>query len=127
MRFLSVDDTVYIHDQIIETIGGSLGVREHGLLKSISEKPKASFGGNDLYPSVFDKAAVLFEGLCNYHVFIDGNKRIAGMAMYRFLSINGFNIDTSNKELEDFTLFVATTNPDLAEVAVWIKKHSKKT
>lgn len=101
-------------------------MREPGMLISLSEKPKTSFGGKDLYPDVFIKAASLYEGLCNYHVFIDGNKRTAAIVMYRFLVINRYNLTATNSQLENYTLFIATRNPDIVEVAAWIKKHSEK-
>lgn len=126
MNYISANDIVLIHDAIVQEIGGSFGVREPGLLASIAEKPKTSFSGNDLYPDVFTKAAALYEALCNYHVFIDGNKRAAAIVMYRFLAINGYELTAANKELERYTLLIATANPDLAEIAIWIKKHSKK-
>ncbi|MBW3569246.1 type II toxin-antitoxin system death-on-curing family toxin [Candidatus Parcubacteria bacterium] len=126
MNYVSADDIVSIHDDIVENIGGSLGIREPGMLASIAEKPKTSFGAEELYPDIFTKAASLYEGLCNYHVFIDGNKRTAALVMYRFLNINGYDLTASNKQLEEYTLFIATNNPDIVEVAIWIKKHSKK-
>lgn len=126
MQYISADDIVAIHDQIVQAIGGSLGVREPGMLASIAEKPKTSFGGNDLYPDIYTKAAALYEGLCNYHVFIDGNKRAAAICMYRFLAMNGYELTATNNELESYTLFIATKNPPIEDVAVWIKKHSKK-
>lgn len=126
MNYLTADDITYLHDTIIDETGGSLGIREHGLLNSIVEKPKSSFADQELYPLLFDKAATIFEALCNYHVFIDGNKRTAAMAMYRCLSINGYDLTASNKELEKYTLLIAITNPELEAVAVWIKRHAKK-
>ncbi len=124
MRHLETTDIAAIHDQIIEATGGSLGVREPELLKSIAQKPKASFGGQDLYPNIFAKAAALYEALCNYHVFLDGNKRTAVVSMYRFLVINGYDLTATNQELEEYTLNLATSHPDLAEVAGWIQRHS---
>ena len=126
MKYVSSDDIVVIHDDIVKTVGGSLGIREPGMLVSITEKPKTSFGGEELYLDVFTKAASLYEGLCNYHVFIDGNKRTAAIVMYRFLVLNGYYLTATNKQLEDYTLFIAVNNPDLVEVADWIKAHSKK-
>jgi len=126
MNYISADDIVTIHDSIVKEIGGSLGIREPGLLLSIAEKPKACFGSQDLYPDIFIKTAVIYESICNYHVFIDGNKRTAALVMYRFLTINGYNLVATNKELEDYTVLIATTNPDLANIAIWIKKHSKR-
>jgi death-on-curing protein len=126
MRYISADDIVFIHDVIIIETGGALGVREPGLLLSIAEKPKTRFGTYDLYPDVYVKAASLYESICNYHVFIDGNKRTSAIAMYRFLYINGYELTATNKELVQYTLQITTTKPDIVDIAKWIKKHSRK-
>jgi death-on-curing protein len=126
VNYLSADDIIYLHDEIIRETGGSLGIRESGLLDSIVEKPKSYFAENELYPTLFDKAATVFEALCNYHVFTDGNKRTSALAMYRMLSINEYTLDATNEELEDYALIIATTNPDLAQVAKWIESHATK-
>lgn len=125
MKFLITSDILAIHEQITTAIGGATGLREPGLLASIVDKPKATFGGDDLYPTLFAKAATIFEALCNYHVFVDGNKRTAALSLYRFLYINNYDLSASNIELEKFTLGTAMGHPDLADVASWIKKHSK--
>jgi len=125
MQYLEAAEISSIHDQIVEATGGSLGIREPELLESIAQKPRATFGGKDLYQGIFAKTAALYEGLCNYHVFLDGNKRTAAISMYRFLTINGYNLTASNQELEDYTLSLATGHPDLAEVAEWVQQHSQ--
>jgi death-on-curing protein len=125
MIYLEATEIAAIHDQIVELTGGSLGVREPELLKSIAAKPQASFDGTELYPDVFAKAAALYEALCNYHVFIDGNKRTSAIAMYRFISINGYELSATNQEIESYTLNIATSHPDLADVANWVKLHCK--
>jgi death on curing protein len=126
VQYISANDIVVIHNAIILDIGGALGVREPGLLMSLAEKPKTNIGGKDLYPDIYTKAASLYESICNYHVFIDGNKRTSVIAMYRFLAINGYKLTASNKELVNYTLFIATNKPDLTDIAIWIKKHSLK-
>ena len=126
MHYVAASDINIIHDQIIREIGGSSGLREAELLKSIALKPQASFGGRDLYIDLASKAAALFEALCNYHVFVDGNKRTAALVLYRYLCINGQDLTATNKQLEQYTLSVASSQPDLAEVAAWIKAHSRE-
>ena len=126
MRYISADDIVFIHDVIIVETGGALGVREPGLLLSIAEKPKTRFGTYDLYPDVYVKAASLYESICNYHVFIDGNKRTAVLTMYRFLFLNGCILVADNKTIEEYTLYIVNNKPDITEIAKWIKKHSRK-
>lgn len=125
MKYISADDIVLIHDEIISQIGGSLGIREPGLLVSIAEKPRTSFENKELYEDLLTKTASLYEALVNYHVFIDGNKRTAAIAMYRFLVINEHELTANNKDLEGYTLYIATDNPDLTEIASWIKSNSK--
>ncbi len=126
MYFVSINEIVRIHDRIVSEIGGSLGVREPGLLAAIAEKSQASFGGQELYPTIFDKAAALYEALVNYHVFVDGNKRAAIATLEYFLYQNGYTLQADKTEKERFTLHTATDNPDLTKVAEWIKRHAKK-
>ncbi|HEX4774527.1 MAG TPA: type II toxin-antitoxin system death-on-curing family toxin [Candidatus Saccharimonadales bacterium] len=126
MRLVSLIQIVAIHDRIIKDIGGSLGIREPGLLAAIAEKPAASFGGKDLYPTIYDKAAALFEALVNYHAFVDGNKRTAIATLEYFLHLNNLVLVASAKEKERFTLHTATTNPDLTEVAAWLQTRTRR-
>ncbi len=126
MHYLEAAEITAIHNQIVEATGGSLGIREPELLESIAAKPQAGFGGQELYPTVFAKAAALYEALCNYHVFIDGNKRTSAISMYRFLTVNGYDLSATNEELEQYTLSMANSHPDLADVAKWIQQHSSK-
>ncbi len=126
MRYISANDIVFIHDAIIQETGGALGVREPGLLQSIAEKPKVRFGAHDLYPDIYVKAASLYESICNYHVFIDGNKRTAVIAMYRFLYVNGCLLLADNHAVEEYTLYIVNNKPDITEITKWIKKHSRK-
>ncbi|MCA9350885.1 type II toxin-antitoxin system death-on-curing family toxin [Candidatus Saccharibacteria bacterium] len=126
IHYITANDIVAIHDMVIKEIGGKLGVREPGLLVSIAEKPKTAFGKSELYPDVFTKAAVLYEALCNYHVFIDGNKRTALLVMFRFLHINGYQLIATNEEAVSYTLFIAKKKPELNDIARWINSKSKK-
>lgn len=126
MNYLGAEEIAAINEVVVEESGGSIGVREPGLLDSIANKPAGGFGDHELYPGVFLKAAVLYEAIVNYHVFIDGNKRTGFATMARFLAINGYELQITDQEIEDYTVSIATNNPDLADVAAWIKKHSKK-
>jgi death-on-curing protein len=127
MKYLSVDEIQAINEVVVEESGGSVGVREPGLLISIAHKPQAGFGDEELYPDIFTKAAVLYEAIVNYHVFVDGNKRTGYATAARFLAINKYELVVTNQELEDYTISIATKNPDINEVAAWLKQHSRKT
>ena len=124
MRYLNAAEVFAIHKQIVESTGKNPIVREHGLLFSICEKPKASFGGTELYPSLFLKAAVLLEALTNYHIFFDGNKRTAWTATSVFLSLNGYHIKPSETIAFRLMLGVAKKKHDLASIQAWLKRYS---
>jgi len=125
-RYLSAETILVLHSEIIDATGGSHGVRDVGLLAAIVDKPKATFGGNDLYSDVFTKAAVYLESIVNYHVFVDGNKRTGITACARFLYQNGYNLTATNKEMEIFVLSVATVNKEVSSIVVWLKKRTTK-
>lgn len=130
MKYITAEELVAINQTVIRLSGGSHGLREPGMLESIALKPQTEFSGQELYPDIFLKAAVIYEALVNYRVFIDGNKR-SGFAsfasMVRFLGLNGYDLIISDKEIVNYTVYVATNNPDLADIAIWIKTHSQKT
>lgn len=126
MRYVSVEDILLIHDRLITTIGGSFGVRDEHLLKSIAERPKTAFAGADMFPSLFDKAAVYLESLATYHVFVDGNKRTGIAVTSYFLFLNSWSLDLPVEEIEGFILQVAQKKKTLPDIAVWLKKHSRK-
>lgn len=123
MNYVSAEDLLVLHAMIIDASGGSNGVRDPHLLASIAEKPAACFAGADLYPTLWNKAAILFEGLVNYHVFVDGNKRTGFVATARFLSMNGYAFMASNEDVVTTTLNVATKNISQEELAAWIETN----
>jgi|SRR3989344_577509 len=126
MRYLTAEEILILHACIVDETGGSHGVRDVVLLASIAHKPQTTFGGKDMYPGIFKKAAVLFEAIANYHVFIDGNKRTALIMSARFLHMNGHEFVATNAEAERITLAVAKKELSIAELAALLKKHSKK-
>lgn len=126
IKYLEYDEMLIIHARIIDETCGAHGVRDLHLASSIVERPKMQFGGKELYPSLFDKAAAYFESCALHHVFIDGNKRTAIALAARFLFLNGYELIVSNKKMETFVLDVVTKKYPLAEISVWLKKHVKK-
>ncbi len=126
MQKLSAADILVLHAMVIEATGGSHGVRDPHLLASIAEKPYAQFGGNDLYPTLWNKAAILFEGLVNYRVFVDGNKRTGLIATARFLHMYGAVFTASNEEAEYSALAIATKAVSVEALATWLEENSKR-
>ena len=126
-KFIPLEDVIFIHEAIINEIGGKSGVRDFTLLHSAIFRPQASFGGQDLYLTIFDKAASLIHSLLLNHPFNDGNKRTALASCERFLNINGIAITASQKEKVQFTLNIESKKFNFEDIAKWLKNHSKKT
>ena len=125
MERLSPKDVLVLHAMVIDATGGSHGVRDPHLLASLVEKPFAAFGGTDLYLTPHHKAAVLFEALVNYHVFVDGNKRTGLAATARFLAINGLGLTATNEDAVDMALRIATKDADIPAITEWLEAHSR--
>ena len=123
MKKLSERQVLRMHEQLLEETGGMSGVRDEGLLQSALEAPFQSFGGEDIYPSVQQKAARLGYGLIKNHPFVDGNKRIGTHVMLVFLWLNGIELDYTQQELEDVILNVAASKSDSDDLLRWLLNH----
>ncbi len=107
MIFLSVEQVIDLHDEMISRYGGMHGIRDMGLLLSAIEMPKATMFGEYLHESIYDKAAAyLFHIVCN-HAFIDGNKRTGAAASLIFLTQNGVLNRYDTLAFEDMVCGVA--------------------
>ena len=107
MKYLSVRQILMLHDALIQTSGGSNGLRDESLLDSAVFAPIQTFDGKDLYPTLIDKASRLAFGLITNHPFIDGNKRIGTHAMLVLLAINGLELEYNDEDLIEVILQVA--------------------
>ena len=102
------DNVLSVYKILVEVTGGTVGVRDEGLLLSAIEAPYQTFGGIELFPTMLEKAVRLGFGLVANHPFIDGNKRIGILVMLIFLELNGFSIEFSDDEIIDMALGVAS-------------------
>ncbi len=125
MRFLRLEEVLYLHYQAIRRYGGSAGVRDIGLLHSALERPKMGFGSRALYRTLADKAAALVESLVINHPFVDGNKRVAAYALGMFLRLNRRALKVRRLELSEFILAVARHKLDRTAMRDWIRRHSR--
>ena len=122
--YLTPQQVLFIHARLIATTGGEHGVRDVGLLASAVARPQATFDGADLYPDLFEKAAALMASLALNHPFVDGNKRTAIAAAALFLRQNGLRLETTNAELERFTLSVTNEHLPISQIADWFRRYS---
>lgn len=123
IQFLIIEEVIIIHEKMIDIGGGSSGIRDIELLHSAVERPKATFGGKNLYSSIPDMAAALLQSLVKNHAFIDGNKRTAFFSMLRFLEKNDLFINVNDTEIVDFTVQVDIEKLSIEAISSWIQKR----
>ncbi|MBQ9596146.1 MAG: type II toxin-antitoxin system death-on-curing family toxin [Synergistaceae bacterium] len=123
VKVLTIEQVIGLHSEIVSESGGSDGIRDMGLLDSAVNAPFQSFGGYDVYPTIYEKAARLGFGLAQNHAFIDGNKRIAAHALLSFLSINGIEIDCTEFELFSVFYKLASSEITFEDLVKWLRTH----
>ena len=126
LLFVDIEEVYRIHLSLISRAKTKAGVRDFALLHSSIERPKATFNGHSLYPTLFAKAAALLHSLCLSHPFTDGNKRTAYSSTHLFLWKNGYNLVSEKKEAIQFMLLIDNEEPSVAKITTWLKKHSVK-
>jgi death-on-curing protein len=124
IRYLALDEVIEIHDRAVQEFGGSVELRDWGLLDSCVMTPQQVIFDTELYGSVEEKAAMLFYLLIQDHPFVDGNKRTAVLCLRRFLEVNGYRLTADMDEIYEFTMQVASGQSTKEEVADWVKQHT---
>lgn len=122
---LSLKTILRLHELSIINYGGSQGIRDQGLLESARARPYQTFGDEDLYPTIFEKAAAIAESIIINHPFIDGNKRTGFLAMLAVLETFNFKINISNDEIYYFTIKISTGEIKFDEIVVWLKINTE--
>jgi death on curing protein len=122
-RWLSMTVILAIHSDQIREHGGSLGLREKGLLESALDRPRNRLH----YEPDSDLAALAAAygfGIAKNHPFVDGNKRVAFQAMYVFLSLNGSMINAEEQEVVHLVLSLAAGELRESELASWLRDNT---
>ena len=102
------DNIIMIYEILTQATGGTVGIRDEGLLISALESSNQTFDGVELYSTIVEKAVRLGYGLVSNHPFIDGNKRIGILVMLTYLELNGINVLFDDNEVIDMGLGVAS-------------------
>ena len=120
----SLKQVIMFHASTIEEQGGEAGLRDEGLLDAAISAPFQTFGEQDLFPSLIEKAARLAFGILKNHPFIDGNKRIGMYVMIAFLEVNGIPINAGNEDVTRVGLALGDGSMKYDELLHWI--HDKQ-
>jgi death-on-curing protein len=126
IRFLTVDEALLIHTRSIEAHGGSMGIRDLGLLQSALAMPHGGFGGQFLHEFPHEMAAAYLFHVAANHPFIDGNKRTALLCALMFLDLNGYALTASKKLVEETVLRIASGQMEKSDVSLFFKQHIRR-
>jgi len=125
-RYLSLQQVLELQRRQVRRFGGAHGLRDQGALEAAVARPRMTFGGEDLYPEIADKAAALMHSLVMNHPFMDGNKRVGAHACIAFLLANGVEPIFSSADLTDITLAVAQGGVNAEALAIWLRQRSRQ-
>lgn len=123
MRYITIGEMLELYARIMEQSGGVVGIHNLSALESALIQPRMTFGGEELYPTIVEKASALGYSMIKNHPFIDGNKRAGHAAMEVFLVLNGFEISASIDEQEKVILQVASGELGRDELTDWLRAH----
>jgi death-on-curing protein len=122
---ISVNQTLEIHKIAIDNFGGSDGIRDLSGLESALARPFQTFGGEDLYPSMLEKAAAIGESIIVNHPFLDGNKRTGYILMESVLRFGGEKISCNDDEIYQFVIKISTGDKKFEQIVEWLKANTK--
>ena len=121
-QYLTVKEVLDLHDRTITKHGGSLGVRDMGLIESALYRAQSGY-----YNTLAEQASALLQSFCMNHPFVDGNKRVALLVSVVFLKMNGFNIAVSNQDFVKFIIEdVISKKADIQQLAKWFEARIEK-
>jgi death-on-curing protein len=123
--FLTLEEVVAIHRDQIDRYGGSVGVRDWGLLQSEVAMPAATFRGQFLHSDISEISAAYLYHIVQNHPLIDGNKRVGAVAADVFLALNDIRLNASEDEYAGLVLSVARGETSKSAVAEFLRRNSK--
>jgi death-on-curing protein len=124
MNALSLEQLLEIHALVVEATGGGVGLRDLGRLEAAIATQSQNVFGEDLYPTIVNKAAAMSRGIIADHPFVDGNKRTAMLAGLTLLEINHVKFRAEPGEIEDFAVQIAIHKLDIPAIVSWLHKHT---
>ena len=119
------EKVLLLHQLIAEETGGSVGVRDMGLLESALENAYLTYDEVELYKTKEEKAARLGYSLISNHAFVDGNKRIGVYVMLTFLEVNGIRMNPTNEDVINLGLKVASGEMKYEEILDWVNRFKE--
>lgn len=121
MNYITLEQTIELHDALVEQFGGLKGIRDNHLLESALATPMTTLFQKEMYPTVFDKAACYLFFIVKNHPFLDGNKRTATACCLLFLESNGVELLYEEEKMIEFVVSVAEGKLDKDEISQYLR------
>jgi death-on-curing protein len=113
-----------LYEDVVAASGGAAGVRDEGLLESALARPVNRFHYEACHDLV-DLAATYAVAISGNHPFVDGNKRMAFIALGQFLADNGLALVATDEDATRAMLTVAAGGADLQALSTWLRSVSE--
>tara|TARA_B100001939_G_C16750324_1_gene533648 strand:+ start:360 stop:749 length:390 start_codon:yes stop_codon:yes gene_type:complete len=123
--FLTVDDVLEIHSDLILAYGGAEEIRDQNALESAVAQVESTFQGEYLHSDIFEMAAAYIFHISGNHPFLDGNKRVALASGLVFLELNGITVTDPRGSLYPFMMKVASGKKSKSEIATYLRSLKK--
>lgn len=123
--FLTLDEVIEIHTDMLTEYGGSEGIRDLGLLKSAVAMPAASMSDQYLHSSLYEMAAAYLFHIVQNHPLVDGNKRTGAAAALVFLTMNGLNLTATEDDYYDLVIAVSEGKLDKSQIAEFFREQTE--
>lgn len=123
MNYLSHDDILDLHTFVIERFGGRLGIKSQDKLQSVLSAPQQVYFGQELYPDIASKAAVMGFQMLKNRPFIAGNEATALLAILRFLYVNEAALAGTPHELAEQLRAVLQSELDRDGLTAWLRER----
>lgn len=124
MRYLSLEEVIYIYTEIIKRTGGQPGIRDEKVLEEVLSKPMVSFEGEELYPDLFTKVSIFIYAMITSSPFITGNKRTAILCALFIMRVNGYHLVASQENIIEFVKGVEAGKYKVDHLVAWMRKNA---
>ena len=118
-------EILQLHELSIDAYGGAHGIRDEGMLESAIARPFQTFGGEDLYPTIYEKAAAFAESLIIKHPFVDGNKRTGFAVMLATLRRENIKLTAPQNDTYNFVIAISIGAMNFEAIVAWLKENTK--
>lgn len=122
-RFLTKNEILAIHREMVTSHGGSLRIWDESKLDAAIAAPKSGFGNIRIHDTIWEVGAAYWFHISQAHAFESANKRTAVEACLTFLFLNGYTISSDHETLFQIALDVATSKIEENDLANWLKEN----